>query len=296
MVGVDLVSADGNGVFLSHFLLRRPRPRGGRRVSPPGVGRGPPPGATRPHNRHDVGRVAAADRPTDETYDAFVYLAVRYRDSGYDDRDLLEHVGFAVAGPLFTAIHLWSTHALVAIARLVDADPSPHEIAARRIHDALIRELWDPDLGRFAPKDLLTGRRQPERTIVSFAPLLDPALPEPMVQAICNDLETASFQPDAPEHFVVPTDDIRSPDFDRRRYWRGPVWLNTNWLLWYGLRQHGRHDLADAVASSSLRLVERSGFHEYFDPFDGTGHGSPDFGWSAALTIDLLHRLRGDGA
>lgn len=255
-----------------------------------------PQGGIPTYRRHDIRRVAAADRPTDETYDAFVYLAVRYRDSGYDDDHLLEHVGFAVAGPLFTAIHLWSTHALAEIARLVDADPSPHEIAARRIHEALIRELWDPALGRFAPKDLLTGRRQPERTIVSFAPLLDPDLPEPMVQAICADLETASFRPDAPDHFVVPTDDLRSPDFDRRRYWRGPVWLNTNWLLWSGLRQHGRDDLADAIASSSLRLVERSGFHEYFDPFDGSGRGSADFGWSAALTIDLIHRRWAAGA
>ena len=50
------------------------------------------------------------------------------------------------------------------------------------------------------------------------------------------------------------------------RYWattgRGPVWINTNWLLWTGLRQHGHAELAEVIAASSLGLVARSGFQE----------------------------------
>ena len=120
------------------------------------------------------------------------------------------------------------------------------------------------------------------------APWKDPALPARLVDAICADLESACFHPDLPTHFVVPTYSVQSPGFDRRRYWRGPVWLNTNWLLWHGLRQHGRQDLAHEIVRSSLGLVALSGFREYFDPFDGTGRGSTDFSWSAALAIDLI--------
>lgn len=81
---------------------------------------------------------------------------------------------------------------------------------------------------------------------------------------------------------------MESPGFDRRRYWRGPVWLNTNWLLRHGLRQDGRQDLAHEIVRSSLSLVALSGFREYFDPFDGAGRGSTDFSWSAALAIDFI--------
>lgn len=35
-------------------------------------------------------------------------------------------------------------------------------------------------------------------------------------------------------------------------------------------------------------LASRTGFSEYFDPFDGAGHGSPDFGWTAALALDFI--------
>ena len=58
-----------------------------------------------------------------------------------------------------------------------------------------------------------------------------------------------------------------------------------------GLRQHGHAALAEEIAASSLRLVARSGFHEYFDPFDGRRIGTNSFGWTAALTIDVIERL-----
>jgi hypothetical protein len=37
-----------------------------------------------------------------------------------------------------------------------------------------------------------------------------------------------------------------------------------------------------------IRLVEKSGFREYFDPFSAEGYGSHDFSWTAALLIDVL--------
>ncbi len=139
--------------------------------------------------------------------------------------------------------------------------------------------------------DVTRGERGVEDTVISFAPLLDPHLPSAMVDAIVRDLRSASFHPDRPHSFVVPSFDLVDPGFDERRYWRGPVWINTNWLLWEGLRQHGHAELAEEIVASSLRLVGRSGFHEYFDPFDGRGFGTDAFGWTAALTIDVIERL-----
>jgi hypothetical protein len=38
----------------------------------------------------------------------------------------------------------------------------------------------------------------------------------------------------------------------------------------------------------TIRLVEHSGFSEYYHPSTGAPLGSGDFSWSAALTLDLL--------
>jgi hypothetical protein len=250
-----------------------------------------PPGSIPPYQRHDLDHANPADRPTNAAYDAFVFLAARYRQSGYDDARLLDDVPFLISGPLFNGIHLWSTHALVEIAEIVGADPAPHREDAERIHAALLSELWDPDAGRFCALDIVRGERSVEDTVVSFAPLLDPDLPSAQLASIMADLRSASFHPSRPDGYVVPSYDLVGEGFDERRYWRGPVWINTNWLLWNGLSQHGQADEADAILLSSLGLVARSGFHEYFDPFGGEGFGTDGFGWTAALTLDHIQRL-----
>ena len=60
-----------------------------------------------------------------------------------------------------------------------------------------------------------------------------------------------------------------------------------------GLRQHGQDAEADEILRSSLRLVDRGGFHEYFDPFGGAAFGTDGFGWTAALTLDVIERHQG---
>ena len=122
--------------------------------------------------------------------------------------------------------------------------------------------------------DVVRGVRGVEDTIVSFAPLLDPDLPSAQLAAIMTDLRRRASTRIGSDGHVVPTYDLAAEGFDERRYWRGPVWINTNWLLWNGLVQHGQTEEADAILRSSLGLVARSGFREYFDPFGGEGFGT----------------------
>jgi hypothetical protein len=248
-----------------------------------------PVGALAPYRRRDLDHAVASDRPTDADYDRFLYLLSLERDAGYDDARVAATTPFLMIDPLFNSIRLWSEHALAEIAALIGANPASHRASALRIHDALIGELWVAHRQRFCAWDLRRNQREPEDTIVSFAPLLDPDLPPPIVAAICRELESASFHPRRGRlHYLVPTFNERARGFDPNRYWRGPVWLNTNWLLWHGLRQHGRNALADEIAASSIELVRLSGFREYFDPLDGSGHGSDRFSWSAALFTDMV--------
>ena len=248
-----------------------------------------PPGALAPYRRLDLDHVAAADRPTDADYARFLYLLTLERDADYDDARVVATSPFLTVDPLFNAIRLWSEHALAEIAGLIGANPAAHRAAARRIHEALIGELWVPERQCFCAWDLARGQPEPEQTIVQFGPLLDPDLPPAIVAALCRELESSSFHPRREGlHYLVPTYDEQAADFDPDRYWRGPIWLNTNWLLWHGLRNHGRHVLAEEIVASSFELVRRSGFREYFDPLDGSGRGSDRFSWSAALFTDMV--------
>lgn len=65
-------------------------------------------------------------------------------------------------------------------------------------------------------------------------------------------------------------------------YWRGPTWVNTNWLL--------TDALGDDLVARTLELSAREGFREYYDPHTGDGLGATGFTWSAALVLDWLSR------
>jgi hypothetical protein len=253
-----------------------------------------PPGALPPYERRDLVHANARDRPSDADYDRFVYLVVVYRETGYADADLGGTCPFLVEDPLFNSILRWSLEATASLAELVGDDPAPHRRAATRVGRALVDRLWDPEHHRFCARDVHGGRRSPEDTITSLAPVLDAGLPAAMVDTVGEVLDSPEFRPrDDPDHFMAASFDLGARDFDARRYWRGPIWINTDWLLWRGLLGHGRARLAGELADSMVGLVRRSGWREYYSPFGGQGFGSRDFSWTAALLIDVLYRMGG---
>ena len=151
----------------------------------------------------------------------------------------------------------------------------------------LLSEKWDADRGFF----LAVGERGAvtAETIVSLMPLLVEGLPADLV----GGMLAAMADPDRFGTPVpLPTVAVRDPDFSPTRMWRGPVWVNTAWLVAHGLRLQGRDDLADAVEEAILTLVAAHGPNEYFRPDTGVKppRATTVFGWSAALTVDLAVR------
>ncbi|QFG23944.1 hypothetical protein [Actinomadura sp. WMMB 499] len=236
--------------------------------------------------RRDMDHVAADERPGDADYAAYIALAERYRDIGYDDVKLLDKHPFTIEDPLFNAILLDGELCLAEIARRIGRDPEPHRRAARAVHEGLMARLWDEERGTFVARDVRSGVRAAATTVSGFAPLLDPWLPAGVRDRLLGLLLSPAFMGGCPH--PVPTYDLGAPAFERRRYWRGPTWVNTNWLLWVGVLRAGRDDIARTICASTLELLGRSGFREYFDPVDGSGRGAHDFSWSAALALDML--------
>jgi hypothetical protein len=72
-----------------------------------------------------------------------------------------------------------------------------------------------------------------------------------------------------------------------RRYWRGPTWINSAWLIWRGLVRLGYEEQAATLARAITETLSREGLREFYDPHDGRGMGATDFAWSA-LALELL--------
>ncbi|MFQ5456307.1 MAG: hypothetical protein ACE5EA_08915 [Nitrospirota bacterium] len=45
------------------------------------------------------------------------------------------------------------------------------------------------------------------------------------------------------------------PHVDTKNYWRGPVWINLNWMLYHGLKRYGFLEKAMAVRQDILFCI-----------------------------------------
>ncbi|MDQ0830845.1 hypothetical protein QF032_002689 [Streptomyces achromogenes] len=264
------------------------------------------PAPARSFRRADLDHGAAEDRPTDLDYGRYVRLAAEYRDAGYADtgrtragRAHTDHVGrtshtgradgFAVEDPAFNALLIASEHALAHIADELGATGAARHARAERLTAALVERLWDPAEGMFFCRDLNGGGLVPERGVSGLVPLLLPGLPHEIAAALVRTLRGPHFGLGSTTR-LVPSYDLLGEAFDPHRYWRGPAWFNTSWLLERGLALHGEHAGAQALRRAVLDLAGSSDFAEYVDPYTGEACGTTGFSWTAALTLDLVHR------
>jgi len=61
-----------------------------------------------------------------------------------------------------------------------------------------------------------------------------------------------------------------------------------NHFIAEGLRSAGYPNEAAHIERTTVDLVRRSGFREYYSPLTGEGLGAGDFSWTAALVLDHL--------
>jgi glycogen debranching enzyme len=72
--------------------------------------------------------------------------------------------------------------------------------------------------------------------------------------------------------------------------WRGPTWVNVNYLLIEGLRRSGYPEVSRELRRRTLDLVDyQADIFEYYNPETGEpcSKAASLFGWSAALLIEL---------
>ncbi|WP_250000948.1 trehalase family glycosidase [Actinoplanes sp. M2I2] len=242
------------------------------------------------YHRRDLDVADAAHRPTDLDYARYVGLVLDYRAGDYSDTGLLSRHAFAVECPSFNAILGAAELALAQIAGVLGhtAEAVAHRERAHRITRAIVDNLWDPRTRIFHARDVRTGTLSPARCVSGLLPLLLPDLPADQVDGILAEARSERFGLPLSTTLPVPSYDRTAADFDTERYWRGPVWINMNWLLRRGLLMHGLRDEAEELRAAMVRLVHRNGHFEYFHPTTGEGLGAPTFSWTAALALDLL--------
>lgn len=246
------------------------------------------------YERKDLqSKKAKLHRPNDTDYDRYVYLVDLFRKLNYNDSAIYEQSPFVVQDPCFNALLIYSNDCLIKIAELLGEDVSEligwNELAIYSMNE----KLWNEESGRYDAWDLKKDQRMPSLSVGGLIPMLANVPDQDQAESMLKTLLGEGFiGPDDQPLHLCPTYSFMGAEFNPEKYWRGPVWVNINWLLYHGLLNYDFKETAEQIKTETLSLLDQHGFYEYFDPNKNEtkdkGYGTDQFSWSAALCIDFL--------
>ena len=179
----------------------------------------------------------------------------------------------------------------------------------KQIREDINRKLWCGKDRFYYDYDLPKGCLHNVSSVASFLPLFagicTPEQAKYLVQHL-QDPETFGTP------YPIPSISKKDPTYGSDM-WRGPVWINYNYMILLGLREYGYGVLADEIRDKTLRLLhqwylKKGTVYEFYDsenqcapnelnrkgsvfePYDFTVRYQAirDFGWSCTLGLDML--------
>ena len=211
----------------------------------------------------------------------------RLRRKAYNSEALMSRALFAVEDLAFNCILARANEHLRKIAEVIGR-PLPEELSGSMIRTiAALDHLWDDTEGIYYSRSFISHKLIEEPTITTLLPLYAGCISKEKAARLVELLASRKW---FKANWPVPSVPFNSSYFDPLKYWQGPAWVNTNWLIIDGLRRYGFDNEAENLLRKTLELVAKSGMWEYFSPTNAEPAGAPNFSWTAALTIDLLQK------
>ena len=176
-------------------------------------------------------------------------------------------------------------------------------------------KLWCQEDGYYYDYDIQNCCFNKVQSVSSFLPLFSGVCDKAKAEALIEHLKNPDeFGTTFPIPSISKTDKTFGTDM-----WRGPVWLNYNYMIAKGLAEYGYVEISDEIINKTLETVNtwyhRTGtIYEFYDsenlippscfnrkgqvfePYDFRIKYQTirDYGWSTTLTFDLLNTLYSD--
>ncbi len=237
--------------------------------------------------RNDTKFIPAEERM--DTIDALALYSTqrRLRRKNYDIKRILTRTQFTIEDISYNSMLIRANQHLVEIAKYISKDLPKDLLESIKKTERALEQLWDPYASQYFSREFVSHRLLKQSTIGTLMPLYAGSITKERAKQLVKLLED---EQQFGAHFPIPSTPINSEYFSPKRYWQGPSWVNTNWLIIDGLKRYGFDDHAEALRESTIDMVKQSGFYEYFSPLDGSPSGAENFSWTAALIIDLLNQ------
>ncbi len=243
------------------------------------------------YERKDLGNVSdPGQRPDSATYDSFMFLLLKMKKHRYDHVDMYDDYPFKIKSSTFTSLLYASNDYMLKIADIIGEDKRRINAWQSRIKSNFYK-IFCPNRAAdplFYNYDIVAEEHILKQTVGSITPIYSGLPSTDHVEKIVKMLGDSRFCGTSCHVQMVPSTGLNEKEYTPQLYWRGPVWINVNWLIWRALQNYGFKEKADQIRGGVIELVREHGFFEYYDVATGTGYGGRDFSWTAALLIDMI--------
>ncbi len=237
-------------------------------------------------NRKDVLEVeeSSLTRPKNIDYKKYLYLINLLKKQHY--LSISSDYPFQIIDPVFNAILIRSNRSLINLGKKLGINTTFIEQKQAIGLNHFNEYLFDDLSNLYFPYNIKQGKQIKIECSGSYLPVFA-GIPDKS-----KVIEMMDKQINQPDTMMFPSCAPYEPGFEKKNYWRGPVWINMNWMIWKGLLDYGLYHKAELLKTQTIDLVKKYGIFEYFPPFknsdDTKGLGGADFSWTAALIIDMI--------
>ncbi|GHO73922.1 hypothetical protein KSD_16930 [Ktedonobacter sp. SOSP1-85] len=141
----------------------------------------------------ETGSSLAADRPSDNDYDRYVYLVRFFSSRDHDEAKIRLDCPFLVQDVLFNALLCQADCDLAEISRIVGKDPTSFEKWAEQTSQAINSKPWDEEHGIYVDFDLVENKQIHVQSAAGLLPLFAGIPDTNRAQRMYSYLNSRSF-------------------------------------------------------------------------------------------------------
>ena len=233
------------------------------------------------YERRDLNVSRSSNRPLKKDYDGYITLLNQFKKNKYNPSIIVNDSMFNVIDIGFNSILIRATKDLVEVSKKFNLDFTDLKNKISKSEESLIKFYKDDDQSFFS-YDFKNHNLIKVDAISNYFILFANLENQEINNKIIDKLKKYNSQKD----YFFTTVNPKDKTFEETRYWRGPVWINSNWIVYQGLINKDKI-FSSSIKNKTLELLENKKFHEYYNYKTGECLGANNFSWSAALYLDF---------
>ena len=233
------------------------------------------------YERRDLNVSRSSNRPLKKDYDAYITLLNQFKNDKYNPGKIVNESMFNVIDVGFNSIVIRATKDLIEVGKRFNLNFSDLENKIALSEESLIKFYKEEEQSFFSYDFKNHNLIKVDAISNYFIPFADLENKE-----INNKIISKLKKYNSQREYFFTTVNPKDKTFEETRYWRGPVWINSNWIIYQGLINKDKN-FSELLKNKTLELLENKKFHEYYNFKNGDCLGANNFSWSAALYLDL---------